>query len=346
MLSGRIIFGSFVAFLIGCLILAGIAELTLRVIYPQWGDFSVNRFVQTEYVPDYGVVYTGRPGFDGYFAQNNGDFRAHIRINDAGLRNDEPVTAADNRIWLLGDSMTFGWGVEREEMYSSQLNDMLPIQTYNVASPGTDVCGYEALTKRMPNDVKPAGVVVGLILENDILSYDCQAKPNEIGTDEDWMPSLTWLKGALTSRSALYNFLSVSVKRVDVLREGLIAIGAINREHAYRSLPSEEQVRKNIDSTANELQRLRSLYDLKTPFLIAVIPSRFEIINGDQAFKLLRLEMLAALEARGLPALDLFPAFSQYPLLETHFAHDGHWSPRGHQLAAETISTAFAPQLP
>jgi len=339
-------FGSLLAFLIGCLILTGIAELTLRVIYPQWGDFSVNRFVQTEYVPDYGVVYTGRPGFDGYFAQNNGDFRVHIRINNAGLRNDEPVTVADKRVWLLGDSMTFGWGVEREEMYSSQLNSMLPIQTYNVASPGTDVCGYEALTKRMPNDVKPAGVIVGLILENDILSYDCQAKPMEIGRYEDWTPSLAWLKVVLTSHSALYNFLSVSVKRVDVLREGLITIGAIKREHAYRSLPSEEQVRKNIESTANELQNLRNLYDLKTPFLIAVIPSRFEIINGDQAFKSLRVEILAALKVRGLPTLDLFPAFNQYPLLDTHFAHDGHWSPRGHQLAAETISTAFIKQLP
>ncbi len=346
MLLSRKMFGSLLAFLIGCLILTGIAELTLRVIYPQWGDFSVNRFVQTEYVPDYGVVYTGRPGFDGYFAQNNGDFRVHIRINNAGLRNDEPVTVADKRVWLLGDSMTFGWGVEREEMYSSQLNSMLPIQTYNVASPGTDVCGYEALTKRMPNDVKPAGVIVGLILENDILSYDCQAKPMEIGRYEDWTPSLAWLKVVLTSHSALYNFLSVSVKRVDVLREGLITIGAIKREHAYRSLPSEEQVRKNIESTANELQNLRNLYDLKTPFLIAVIPSRFEIINGDQAFKSLRVEILAALKVRGLPTLDLFPAFNQYPLLDTHFAHDGHWSPRGHQLAAETISTAFIKQLP
>ena len=241
--------------------------------------------------------------------------------------------------------MTFGWGVDRKEMYSSLLNDMLPIQTYNVASPGTEVCGYEALTKRMPNNVKAAGVVVGLVLENDILSYDCQAKSKKTVTYEDWSPSLAWLKGVLTRRSALYNFLSVSVKRVDVLREGLIAIGAINREHAYRSLPSEEQVRKNIDSTANELQNLRSLYDRETPFLIAVIPSRFEIINGDQAIKSLRLEILAALEARGLHAFDLFPTFNQYPLLETHFAHDGHWSPRGHQLAAEAISAVFAPQL-
>ena len=342
----RKIFGSFVAFLIGCLILTGIAELTLRVIYPQWEDFSVNRFVQTEYVPDYGIVFTGRPGFDGYFAQNNDDFRAHIRINDAGLRNDEPVTAADNRVWVLGDSMTFGWGVERDEMYSSRLNDMLPIQTYNVASPGTDVCGYEALTKRMPSDVKAAGVIVGLILENDILAYDCQALPKEIVPDKNWSPSLTWLKGYLTRHLALYNFLSVSVKRVDVLREGLIAIGAIKREHAYRALPAEEQIRKNIESTASELQNLRSLFDPTTPFLIAVIPSRFEINNDDQAFKALRLEMLSAIKAKGLSALDLYPAFSQHPLLETHFAHDGHWSPRGHQLAAETISTAFAPQLP
>ena len=346
MISIRTLTGGFLAFLIGCLILLAVAEVTLRVIYPTWADFSVNRFVQTEPAPGLGILYTGRPGFDGYFAQNNGDFRAHIHINDFGLRNDEPVEAANDRVWILGDSMTFGWGVERDEMYSSLLNELLPTRTYNIASPGTNVCGYQALTKRMPKTTTPVGVVVGLILENDILDYNCAARPTNTAKGEDWTLTLSWVKGTLTNHSAVYNFLTVSVKRVDVLREGLIAIGAIKREHAYRALPPEEQVRKNIKSTASELQNLRSLFDPKIPFLIAVIPSRFEITNDDQAFKSLRLEMLAALESKGLPALDLFPAFSQYPLLETHFAHDGHWSPRGHQLAAETISTAFAPQLP
>ena len=345
MTSIRTLIGGFFAFLVGCLILVGVAEVTLRFIYPTWADFSVNRFVQTEPAPGLGIVYTGKPGFDGYFAQNNGDFRAHIHINDFGLRNDEPVEAANDRVWVLGDSMTFGWGVERDEMYSSQLDQLLPVRTYNIASPGTDVCGYQALTKRMPDNVKPAGVVLGLILENDITKYNCEDRTTDITVEEDWTPTLSWVKGALTNHSAVYNFLTVSVKRVDVLREGLIAVGVIKREHAYRSLPPENEVVRRIESTANELQNLRALYDAKTPFLIVVIPSRFEINNGDAAFKSLRLGMLAALEARSLPALDLFPAFYKFPLLETHFAHDGHWSPHGHRLAAEAISAAFTAQL-
>jgi len=130
------------------------------------------------------------------------------------------------------------------------------------------------------------------------------------------------------------------------LREGLITIGVIKREHAYRVLPSEEQVRKNIDSTANELQKLRALFDDKIPFLIAVIPSRFEINYGDEAFKDLRLQVIATLAAKNLPAVDLYPAFSEYPLLETHFAHDGHWSPNGHRIAAEAIAAAYKSQFP
>ena len=345
MTSIRTLIGGFFAFLIGCLILVSVAEVALRFIYPTWADFSVNRFVQTEPAPGLGIVYTGKPGFDGYFAQNNGDFRAHIHINDFGLRNDEPVEAADGRVWVLGDSMTFGWGVERDEMYSSQLDQLLPVRTYNVASPGTDVCGYQALTKRMPDTVKPAGVVLGLILENDITEYNCAERSTNVAVEEDWTPTLSWVKGALTNHSAIYNFLTVSVKRVDVLREGLIAIGVINREHAYRALPSKDEVRKRVASTANELQNLRRLYDPETPFVIAVIPSRFEIDNGDEAFKSLRLQMLAALDAKSLNTLDLFPTFNQFPLLETHFAHDGHWSSRGHRFAAETIANFFGPQL-
>ena len=82
MTSIRTLIGGFFAFLIGCLILVGVAEVALRFIYPTWADFSVNRFVQTEPAPGLGIIFTGKPGFNGYFAQNNGDFRAHIHIND------------------------------------------------------------------------------------------------------------------------------------------------------------------------------------------------------------------------------------------------------------------------
>jgi hypothetical protein len=104
--------GQFVAFAFGILMLLAMSEMIMRVFMPNWQDFSSKRFMRMITVPGHGMVMTGLPRFDGYFSQNNGDFRVNIKINDFGLRNNEQVDKASGRIWAVGDSMTFGWGVE------------------------------------------------------------------------------------------------------------------------------------------------------------------------------------------------------------------------------------------
>jgi len=172
--------GRLIALILGLVLLLGLSEIVLRVAMPNWRDFYSGWFMTAEYVPNYTRVATGIVGFDGYFAQNNGDFRVRIGINKFGLRNKDPIEDANDRIWVVGDSMTFGWGVEENERYSEVLGKYLGLPTYNIASPGTDVCGYQSLLARMPKTVKPSAVVMGLILENDITNYDCKAFSNVI----------------------------------------------------------------------------------------------------------------------------------------------------------------------
>ncbi len=168
--------GMAAAIAIGCGLLVFAAEGVLRVVMPHWQEFYSGRFMHVVQVPEHGLVTTGRPGFDGYFSQNNGDFRVRLQINDFGFRNPDPVNKADGRIWFIGDSMAFGWGVEQNEMYSSVAGALLNAPTYNVASPGTNVCGYQALLARTLKHASPRAVIVGLILENDIGDYDCRAE--------------------------------------------------------------------------------------------------------------------------------------------------------------------------
>ena len=167
------------AIAVGCVLTVLAAEVILRITMPQWREFHSGWFMRVIQVPGHGKLTTGRPGFDGYFAQNNGDFRTRITVNDFGLRDPEPVEAAANRVWFVGDSMTFGWGVEQDEIYSTVAGRLLKTPVYNVASPGTDVCGYQGLVARMPTLVRPRAVVAGLILENDIHPYDCRKKAAE-----------------------------------------------------------------------------------------------------------------------------------------------------------------------
>ncbi|MEX0694502.1 MAG: hypothetical protein WD075_08675 [Rhodospirillales bacterium] len=331
--------GRLLALLIGLLVLVIASEGVIRIVYPTWDEFFAGRFMTIEHVPEYGDVAVGRKGFDGYFSQNNGDFRARIRINAFGLRNDEPVTAADGKVWVIGDSMAFGWGVEATETYTAVISDALGAPAYNIASPGTNVCGYQALAGRIPADNKPRAVIVGLILENDLMQYDCTRYANKPARQQNPdLFSLGTLKITLTEHSALYNFFTVAMKRVDIIREALIALGVVNKSHAYRNQLDGLDVERITKSTAAELQRLKAMFDPATPFAVMIAPARFEIANDDPKFKIIRQSMVSALQHHGIAYIDPIDAFRAAGFKDTHFVHDGHWSANGHRIAGTAIA--------
>lgn len=334
------------ALLIGLVLALVAAELALRIAMPHWREFSSSRFITvTETGKE--AVAIGRPGFDGWFAQNNGDFRVHIRINAHGLRNADPVEAADGRIWVVGDSMAFGWGVAREETYTEVVARTLGQGTYNVASPGADVVGYRALLRRMPEGVRPAAIILGLILENDVFDYAARygrttapapAQSERVSTFAVLVPSKYWL----TEISALYNFLAVALKRSAAVAEFLVGLGVIAKEHGYRNALGQSDLGCAVVSTADEIERITSEGAPGLPITVLIAPSRFEIRDRDPVYRDMRLTMIEALRVRGIAAIDPYEAFATAGFAATHFAHDGHWNARGHEIAGRAVAAWLA----
>jgi hypothetical protein len=335
--------GIVIALVLGCVLTLLAAEGVLRIVIPHWRDFYSGWFMRVIDVPGHGRVTTGRPGFDGYFAQNNGDFRVRIRVNDFGLRNPEPVDKAAGRIWFVGDSMTFGWGVEQDEIYSAVAGRALGVAVYNVASPGANVCGYQALVARMPAATRPRAVVVGLILENDVAQYDCKATVERSTTAKerrgaDKTFNAIAFKRFLTRNTALYNFFAVALKRVGFLRDALVSVGLIEKGHAYKRRLSDSEFESATEGTAAELDTLRNMLPPATPFAVLIAPTRFEIRDGDPFSRTLRQTMAGALARRGIPAIDPTDAFKAAGFGPSHFAHDGHWSSLGHEIAGRAAA--------
>ncbi len=336
--------GAMAALLVGVAVLAIAAELVLRVAMPGWREFYSGWFMTSISVPGRADVTVGIAGFDGYFAQNNGDFRAHIRVNAFNLRDDEPVEAANGRLWVIGDSMSFGWGVEADEMYSSRIAKTLGIGTYNVAGPGSNVCGWQTLYARMPESVRPSVVVVGLTVENRVGIFDCKAEiaaanaktpPEQVS--EGFSPVV--VKQWLTRRSALYNFFAVSLKRINLGEMILTRLGVIedpNKTSMHGH--TVERAPDMIRTTADELANLRAMVPREIPFVVAVFPARPEIKDGNEYYHGLRTGMEQALAERGIATIDMLDDFSRVGFEPTHFAHDGHWSALGHKVAGEAIS--------
>lgn len=348
--GGPSLAGALAAAVIGLVLLAGVSELALRLLMPHWREFYSGWFMTSIAVPGQPDVTVGIKGFDGYFAQNNGDFRSHIHINDFNLRDDEPVEAADGRLWVIGDSMSFGWGVESDEMYSSRLAGLLKVPTYNVAGPGSNVCGWQALYARMPESVRPRLVVVGLTVENRIGLFDCKAEaqaaaltasqktaaPVTVSGDPLSRPMV---KRWLTEHSALYNFFAVSLKRIDLVERTLIRLGVVESADSLSMHGHKvEQAAAMVRSTADQLAALRAMIPAEIPMVVAVFPARPELQDGNAYYRDLRTGIEQALAERSIPAIDMLEPFAQVGFRPTHFAHDGHWTAEGHRVAAETIA--------
>ena len=143
---------------------------------------------------------------------------------------------------------------------------------YNIASPGTGVCGYQALISRMPKNLSPQALVVGLVLENDISASECKKRITEeeglaethktslAKNKQESILSLSSVKRKLTNISALYNFIAVSLKRIEIINRALVMLGIIKPVEIYRSPMTKENLVSAVDVifyTARTLKRIR-----------------------------------------------------------------------------------------
>ncbi len=305
---------------------------------PNWREFLSERFMADANAPGHPRLVIGRPGFNGYFSQNNGDFRTHIAINRDGHRNPEPAAAASGRVWAIGDSFTFGWGVEAGERFPDVAARRAGLTVYNLASPGADVCGYQTLRALMPAAGMPTAVLIGLTLENDIDNYDCAARRDEQPAIGSFVWSLSDTKQFLMRVSALYNFSAIALKRAAVLDNFLKSWGLVAREHAYRRSIEDATLPRYVERTADELQALHNSFSKTVPFSVVLIPSRFELISNDPHFATLREHMKRELASRRIEVIDPFDRLFAAGFTSVHFPHDGHWSPSGHALVAELVA--------
>jgi lysophospholipase L1-like esterase len=95
-------------------------------------------------------------------------------VNQDGLRDRDHAVAADDgtrRVVCLGDSVTYGYGVQREESYPSylekELNNTASFEVFNVALPGWSTRQQRIAYERIARRYRPDYVILGVCL-NDI----------------------------------------------------------------------------------------------------------------------------------------------------------------------------------
>lgn len=347
--------------LAGCVVALGLGELVLRTFWPQHSDLTLGMFEQD---PDAG--YRLRGSYRNEIRVP--EYRTVVRTDPEGYRiaEDEPVRPEGAvRVLALGDSFTFGVGVDAEDAFPAVLERRLAGAggtAWHVRNGG--VGGYgplrsaHALFSRQAA-WRPEIVIHAIYVGNDLEDSDpATFRTSPVVRDGRMVTPgrhpFARARMFLRTRSHLYGFLRQHLYGV------YRATGLWQRSQYLDPVGlAEWPARLEGVTWPAGREAIAAVRDWAAErgvrYLVVVVPARWQVDDGawqryrkawglpDEAFDRdhAQREVLAALQELGVPALNLLPVMrrAQASGVAPYHALDPHWNATGHGLAAEAIRT-------
>lgn len=297
--------------------------------------------------PDEKLGYRMVPNYE--MTHQTSDFTASVKINSEGLRDHEYPPEKDPKVFrvlTLGDSFTFGVGVNLDESYPKVLEALLNrrpihggVRKYEVINAGVE--GYGTTQEyiylgELLRRFSPELVIVGL-------------HSNDVTDVMEGIPSAT-SKNKLKNR---FYFLSY-LRGLQLISYKAFGIGVNKRLFEIYRYPYSPKLERALQMTKDYLVNIRDhskSSGAKT--LIVIIPSSIELDKSEWEKKgfgrLYTDDFFAGNMGRfsetftefgrvsDIPTLPLLPILRSSKVRPLYFAQDAHWTKEGHRLAAEAI---------
>ena len=356
--------------MLGVAVALGAGEAVLRVLRPQ---STLARLMMNEpamFRPSDVLPYELRPGYVGRLKR--GTYDVAIRINREGYRSPEfsPDAKKPVRILAVGDSFTFGWGVEAEDAYPQRLERLLAAQSdadVEVINAGF-AAGYSPDTyylflKNRGLALHPDLIVVGFFVGNDIdhvrafenewTEVDGEGLPLRIinvdsKVDEGWLVSrhrpLRYEIPVLRDLH-LFQMAAGAVQRFAVgpLTAGERSAGEI--PFVFRAA-YEERTQRLVERVQRLFRGMKRVADEhRVPLCVLLIPDVAQLVaSGSEAMGAADWEkpqrlFRAFFDEEHIPYLDLLAEMRvQNAADDLYIRNDFHWSRKGHELAARRLA--------
>ena len=360
----------FLSILLGFVVSLFLLELMVRLFTDQ---SKMNRFSYPEglfakdiFKGNNGIYFT--PNFNGHFAE--GEISGEISINSKGCRDVERKYEVRDkfRILALGDSFTFGHGVEFHESFLTILEKSLNLkkdsfEIIKCASPGGSPEDYLRFLKFEGYKYKPDLVMVNLFVGNDILSVKAS---NERNIVNDNLTTIIKIKSYLKIHSQLYGFLVDRIKGQPILLNYLIkygfGLGVGLADTNGINIMKKQYTAKEEKLWNNTFELLKEIKELSKIFLVVVLPSReqYDVKIRDNIVKRLAYnlndldpysaskKMAFFFKKNNIVSIDLLDSFVLYYNNEDNnlnFKLDPHWNKNGHKFVASVLSREIRPIL-
>ncbi len=289
------------------------------------------------------------------------------KINGLGLRGHEPLSEADGdaglRVVCLGDSFTFGWGVEDSETFPVLVEEALnaavdqPVDVQNCGAPGYNTYQEHQLYKKLMAPLKPDYVVIAWYM-NDL-------DPMSYGTTGTLAPLDHPLAG-----TALLDYWSRNL-RLKVIGlpkfefEGFDQPAALELKKVYDQLmkeglwkdssiePAQQFIERNLGDLTALLDTIEAggavpivvafptvgqMDDLKTS-QAGDSPEAYAELRTKRAYAMTKV--LEHAKARGVLTVDLMDPYLDSPLRPYGAVDLSHPSAAGQKIAADAITAAL-----
>ena len=330
--------------LFGCVVLEG----GLRLFYPQ--IFLVHPPGMYALDPEIGYVLT--PGFKS--SMSRPEFHIDFSTNDIGLRGINPTSPKANtfRILVLGDSQTWGFGVEDNETYSIRLENLLSaqypnldIQVLNGGVPGYGTADELAFLKSRGAALQPDLVIVQFLSVNDL--------------KENRTPASTWatiVDGMLASREdATGSETNLSISLVEqsqrwlkknsyLARLSFDAIGYLGtRAGLFKDINAlwGEDFSQEDAKLGQELlvQIAKTSEGLGAECLLLYTTGQAQVIQGTYDRPRSAEVVADAAQIAEVPWIDVSAEMHERSDRNSFYYHqNGHWTPEGHRVVAEILA--------
>lgn len=326
-----------------------VAEFVSRVVapsgMPQEVDVDGNA-VQIA-IPDPNLHHRLRANFTSYDPSTG---KVKTRTNSAGFRGTRELEAHRSgivRLLVLGDSTTFGLGVDEDETYGSHLERMLqahlnrPVEVLNLGVPGYATAQERLLLQRYYRELKPDLVIVGFFARNsfeapggnDIVENFYFDSWRQTGHSENNLADLS-----LPRRTRFWLMMNSNLYR---LAEPLFAMPL---KYLLKKF-SMESPNRNLERawavTETELTLLdRDFGAARTKGVLLWIAFPDDVAEKNK-------DVLERVERLGLQNFDVVDSTEWLPDAARNYflPHDFHWNRLGHERVARGLFEVISSRL-
>ena len=298
-------------------------EGTLRLVL----EYYLNPFL-----PDVELGYRLKPSFAGRYPW------VTVRTDEDGYRvARRPARSSGRKILFVGDSVTFGFGVDAEEAYPLRFGETIARagDVVNAAVPGYNLQQVLLTTERFLKRQTPDLIVYGLCL-NDISGAAAPVTYADIDPHRRRLE-----RGGVLASSFLVSFVERRFDRL-AARFGPAAPAENGVGPLLRDLSSSD-LRESVSAFDRQWDELENIHrQTGVPIVVLILPYREQIVDHPDwgAPQEYLGRKCADRELRCLDPWSFLIEHRQEPLYNG--SSSMHFNPRGHRLIAAWLVDSLA----